>query len=328
MTFMAHPGTCLRLARRLAPVLLCFSVVACGSSGGGGAPTNGAAMTDTNNYQAQSMMTIPTIQTKAGVDLTLDWSGIQKDLLCHTKQPILSVTFAVFKNKTQAALETELSVGVFNTNDVSKYFFLSFDMNTTSTMLTSLKATKTPVDPATDYTESSSTLYLLIFSSSTSVGVGAESMVLLQPSASSSNTTVMAPDACDSHVLSFMATLGPALDVPNTSPYTVDWSKLTKDGFGNLIDFTTIQKVEVGYYQGMKASDLMKNFLDVELDATALYSEAVPGGQKSIGLAGAKTMGGDVFAGFTQTDGVYAMALMCNNCTVPAPIGFTILQPQ
>lgn len=285
-------------------------------------------MTDTNNYQATSSMKIPSIPTKAGVDLTLDWSGIQKDLLCHTKQPIVNVTFAIFKNKTPESLESELSVGIFNTAEVSKYFFLGVDANTTTSMLTALKATNTHVDPATDFVESSSTLYLLIFANSQTPGVGAESMVFLQPSSTSSNTTVMAPDACVNNVLSFSAALGSPLDVPSTSPYTVDWSKLSKDGFGNPIDFTTIQKVEVGYYQGKKASDLMMHFLDVELDATTLYTADVPNGSKSIDLGTAKTTAGEAFPGFTQTDGVYAMALLCKNCSVPAPIAFAVLQPK
>src|SRR6185312_2261251 len=139
-------------------------------------------------------------------------------------------------------------------------------------------------DPAADFVESSSTLYLLIFANSQTPGVGAESMVFLQPSMSSTvtNTMVMAPDACDSNILSFSATLGAGLDVPNKAPYTVDWSQLTKDGFGNPIDFTTIQKLEVGYYQGKTTSDLMMHFLDVELDATKLYMADVPNGSKSI----------------------------------------------
>jgi len=34
------------------------------------------------------------------------------------------------------------------------------------------------------------------------------------------------------------------------------------------------------------------------------------------------------FPGFTQTDGVYALAVLCDRCQVPAPVMMTILQPQ
>ncbi len=328
MTFTAHPRTSRRFAQGLAPAALSLALAACGSSSSPGSTGTGTAMMDGNNYQAMSQMTIPTNTTQAGTDLTLDWSGIKKDLLCHaTTGPIASITFAVFPNKKPADLEAELSVGIFNTAEVSKYFILD-NPTGTSTMLSSLLTNKTPVDPATDYTTSSGALYLLLFANSTTPGVGAQSMVFLQPSATSTNTTVMAPDACDQHILDFSAKLGTPLTVPNTAPYGVDWSNLTHDGFGNAIQFTNVNKLELGYYQGMQASDLMAHFLDVEINATKLYTAAVPHGQKSLALASAKTSGGEAFAGFTQTDGVYAMALLCNNCSVPAPIAFTILQAQ
>jgi hypothetical protein len=327
MTSTTRPAASLRFARRLAPAAAAVWLCACGSSNSN--PTTvGTAMTDANNYTASSHMTIPVIPTKAATDLTLDWSGITKDLLCHTATPIKSVTFAVFPNKTKMALENELSVGLFNTAEVSKYFIQDVDSGTTSTMLSSLKANKTMVDPASDYTESSTSLYLVLFANSTTPGVGAESMVLLQPSASSDATTVMAPDACSGNILSFSATLGSPLSVPNKAPYTLDWSKLTHDGFNNPILFTSINKVEIGYYQGMQASDLMAHFLDAEIDATTLYAATLPGGQKSFDLTGAKTDGGEAFSGFSPTDGAWAAALLCGNCSVPAPIAFTVLQPQ
>jgi hypothetical protein len=326
MTFIAHLRTSCRFARRLALVVLSVSLSACGSSSTPGG--SGTAMTDTNNYKATSAMNIPVIPTKAMTDLTIDWSGLKKDLLCHDlKDPIVSATLAVFPNKKAADLEAELSVGIFNTAEVHPYFILDTDGTVKSTMLSALKNQKTPLNPSTDFVESSNSLYLLVVATSQTPGVGAVSMAFLQPSSSSNVTTVMAPDPCDNHVLSFMATLGTPLDIPKTAPYTIDWSQLSHDGFDNPIDFTTIQKVEVAYYQNMTAQNLMDDFLNVEVNATTLYSASVSGGKKSLDLATTKTTGGDAFPGFNQS-GTYAMALLCNNCTVPAPVGFTILQPK
>jgi hypothetical protein len=71
----------------------------------------------------------------------------------------------------------------------------------------------------------------------------------------------------------------------------------------------------------------MAHFLDVEIDATSLYS-AMVSKQTSFDLTGAKTISGTPFSGFSQTDGTWALALRCSACSVPAPVGFTILQPQ
>ena len=73
----------------------------------------------------------------------------------------------------------------------------------------------------------------------------------------------------------------------------------------------------------------MTNFTDIEQIATTLYEVPVAHGARSVDLAKATVKGGtDAFPGFTQTDGVWAMAVTCGECQVPAPVALTILQPQ
>jgi hypothetical protein len=314
------------LARRLAPAFLVGSLAACSSSPG---TSSGTKMTDPNNYMAMSTMNIPVVTAQAGADLTISWDGIMKDLLCHPSQGIKALTFAIFPNKTVAQLNAELSIGNFNPNEVSNYFVLD-NPSSKTTMLSAIGAS-TKVNPATDFVESSSKVYLLIFSNTVSLGVGAESMVILQPSSSSTNTTIAAPDACSSTppILTFTATLGQALNVPKAGPYVIDWSELTKNGFEQSpFAFATIDKIEIGYYMGMQASDLQAHFTDVEINATTLYASKAVGGAKSFDLTGTKAADGTAFTGFTPTDGAWAMALLCSSCSVPAPLAFTILQPQ
>ena len=324
MTSTSSPRSCLRFARRLAPVVMSVSLVACGSSGG---TTNGTAMTDTNNYAATSSLNIPVIPTAAATDLTLDWSGITKDLLCHTAAPIGSITFAAFPNKTKAAVEAELAIGKFDASEVHPYFVtdLSTQSPPSSMMLSQLGQT-TKLNPLTDYTESSSTVYLLLFSEGTKLGHGAESMVILQPTASNTNTKVMAPDACASNVLSFSATLGAPLTVPKSGPYKIDWSKLTHDGFNQPIQFGNIDSIELGYFASMDSLAIMNDFLDVEQNATTLYTAPVTFGDKSVDLTTASANGA-MFTSYT-TPGTWALALMCSSCSAPAPVGFAILSPQ
>jgi hypothetical protein len=309
----------------LATPVLAASLVACGSSST--PPTNGTAMVDANNYSATSKLSIPVIPTASGMDVTLDWSTIKKDLLCHPSTGIQSVTLAAFRNKTQAALEADLAVGVFTASEVYKYFVQDFVTMPYPTMTTLSALGPTPkLVPSTDYVESSNTLYLLLFSNTTKVGQGAEAMAILQPMASNSTTTVSAPDGCGP--LTFSATLGTSMNIPKAGPsYPVDWSKLTKDGFGQPIQFGNVDGIEVGYYQSMSASDLQTHFLDVEVNADKLYQASFAQGTKSFDLTGAKLKDGTAFAGFGDA-GTYALALRCSSCAVPAPVAFTILSPQ
>jgi len=331
---MPRQGFPLLLSLALTVALL----TACGSSGnpGGGAVGN-VVLTDANNYSSTSMLNIPTIQTKPASDLTITWDGIMKDLLCHPATSIDNVAFVKLPNKMQATLEHELAVGTFNTNEQSKYGeFHTAGKNgapaATTVMLSQLAygGATTAIMPATDYVESATTLYLMLFAHGTTPAAGAQSMVFLQPTSASTNTTVTAPDACDSNVLDFQTTLStmPA-SIPNAGPWKVDWSQITKDSFGNKLDFslTVLDKVEVGFFQGKQPAEIQADFLNIEQDATSLYTYAVPAGQKYVDLMTTPTMGG-TFPGFADTSGTYAVAVLCSKCSVPAPVVFSILQPQ
>jgi len=172
---------------------------------------------------------------------------------------------------------------------------------------------------------------MLLFASGTTPGVGSKAMTFLEPTATSTATTVAAPDACAGSVLDFQATLGTPTSISATdnTKWLVDWSKITKDSFGNPVVFNKIDNVLLGFYQGKTAADLQTNFTDIEQIATTLYEVPVTKGDRSVDLAKATVKGGtDAFPGFTQTDGVWAMAVTCSQCQVPAPVALTILQPQ
>ena len=311
---------------------------ACGSSNPGtGTAVGNVVIKDANNYTSMSMLNIPTIQTQAATDLTITWDGIMKDLLCHPATSIDNVAFVKIPNKMQTTLEHELAVGTFNTNEQSKYgeFHTAGKDggSATTTLLLSQLAyggATTAIMPATDYVESTTTLYLMLFAHGTTPAVGAQSMVFLQPTSGSTNTMVSAPDACSSNVLDFQPTLSSMpVSIPTTGPWKIDWSQITKDNFGNKLDFsmTPLDKVEVGFFQGKQPADIQADFLNIEQDATSLYTYAVPAGQKDLDLMTTPTTGG-AFPGFTDTSGTYAVAVLCSTCSVPAPVVFSILQPQ
>ena len=46
-----------------------------------------------------------------------------------------------------------------------------------------------------------------------------------------------------------------------------------------------------------------------------------------IGSRPVKTDGGQAFTGFTDTDGLWVVALECSKCYLPAPIAVAVLNP-
>jgi hypothetical protein len=327
-------GVRLLLATLVVPLL-----PACGGDGNTMPmwPKGNVVFMDANNYTSQTSLTIPVVPAASGTDLNICWDALMKDLLCHDigapggANAIDNVAFLKIPNMTQAKVADSLAVGQLDENRVSKYGDYNTSQGTSKCAMLSQFKLGSSIVPATDYVTPSGMdiTYMLLFTTGTTPGVGSKSMLFLDPTGTGSS--VAAQDACSKNVLSFQATLGTPMMISATdsSKWHVDWSQITKDSFGNPVLFTKIDKVLVGYYQGKTAADLMTNFKDIELIATKLYEVAVPPGARDVKLGDAKERGGSAsFPGFTQTDGVYAMAVQCGKCQVPAPVLLSILQPQ
>jgi hypothetical protein len=306
---------------------------ACGSKSSTTGTSGSVFIEDANNYSSTSTLTIPTVQTAPMTDLTFTWDGIAKDLLCHTAGSIDNVAFLQIKNMTQSNVEQKLAVGKLSQNQVAVYAEYhtvgAADGGTATSALLSKFDYYDMFTPTTDYVPSDTTQYLMLFTHGIKLGVGAQSMVFIQPTANVTTTMVTAPDACAGQFLDFVPTLSAmTVSVPSAGPCTLDWSMITTDNFGNKLDFsqTVLDTVEVGFFQAKQPTDIQADFLNIEQDATALYSYSVPAGQKSVDLS--TPTSGATFPGFGETDGTWAAAVLCSTCSVPAPVIFTILTPR
>jgi hypothetical protein len=77
----------------------------------------------------------------------------------------------------------------------------------------------------------------------------------------------------------------------------------------------------------MTVSEIEEQIFDLEILATTLWELELEGG-KTADLAQAQARDGSgAFRGFTRTDGVWALGLMCSTCSNPAPVVLTILEP-
>jgi hypothetical protein len=328
-----------RVGARLALVYCCTGALglACGSSSTPDTgPKGNVVFTDANNYMSETSLTIPVATAMPGADLEICWDDLMKDLLCHDIEgtnSIDNVAFLKIPNMDKTKVSNALAVGQLDENLVAKYGDYHTEQTTTGcAKLSTFKLGGTLIAPATDFVAPSGTMnitYMLLFASGTTPGVGSKSMLFLDPTGSA--TSVNAMDACSNNILHFTATLGTPMPISATdsSKWHVDWSELTHDSFGNDVLFTKISSVLIGYYQGKTAADLMTNFKDIEQIATTLWEVPVAPGARDVKLGDAKVRGGTTpFPGFTQTDGVYAMAVLCSKCQVPAPVMLSILQPQ
>ena len=328
----------------LATLALAPLISACGSSTPGTMtwPKGNVVFMDANNYTSVTSLTIPKVQAMPGADLEVCWDQLMKDLLCHDivapGNAIDNVGFAKIPNLSQDKVAQQLAVGTFDDNLATTYgdYYTSKTPSSKCVKLSQMVLGSSFIEPATDFVAPAAgqtITYMLMFSSGTTPAVGTKSMLFLEPTGTA--TTVNAIDACSSTppVLSFQATLGQDMTISATdsTKWHVDWSQITKDSFGNKVDFARLKvdKVLVGFYQGKTKADLQAGFKDIEIIATNLYEAAVPLGARDAKLGDLKERTtGAAFPGFGQTDGVWAIAVQCGKCQVPAPVMLSILTPQ
>jgi hypothetical protein len=324
-------------SRAIPCAFLALIVAACSGSSnstgdGGGAGTANVFFTDANNYTSMSSLTLPSITTASGADLTICWDQIMKDLQCHAVTPLQDiddVDVLAVSNPDAGAIEMELAAGSLQGNDLHAINHYLTNHTSACAQLSQFSFAGAAIDVSTDYVANPNIQYMVLFATGTIDGVGSRTMAFLNPSTSSTNTMVEAPDGCG--ILDFQANLTSLtpLPIPKMGPWVMDWSQLTRDSINNTVIFSKIDSLLLGYYPGLQVSDLQTQFLNIEQIANPLYQMSIDGAHaQSANLANAKDANGNSFSGFTSTSGTWAVGLLCSTCQNPAPIALTVLNPQ
>jgi len=316
---------------------LCFAaiLVGCGSSdskpGGSGA---NVILKNENNYSSTSTLTLTSVDTASGVDIDICWTGMTKDLQCHDVVPttgVKNISLVQFINKTPAQAQVELISGDLDTS-VVVYRDFHTTGDSTCTKLSKVQGLGggAPIALAQDYVESSSDTYVVIASNTTTVGAGAQSMIIVTPKAGNSNTAVDIPSGCDK--LDFNANLQDLtkVSIPAQGPWVVDWSQVTEDSEGKDPNFIvrTVDLILAHYDKPI--ADIEADFFNIETSATHLWRIRNIEGTSSTSknLAQAQDADGNLFTGFEPAGGVWALGLQCPSCQNPAPLFLTILEPS
>jgi hypothetical protein len=287
---------------------------------------------DEHNYESQSSLSIPTVETASATDLDVCWTDAVDDLQCHDVDPAAdldNVALLRFLHLSEEEVEERLTAGQLAQSEVDGYLEFNTDHESTCAKLSSMSFFGTAIDIEEEYVESSDHTYMLLFAEGTTPGVGARTMTFVRPTSDSTNTTVSAPTGCG--LLDFTADLSSAepLGVPAAGPWVIDWRNVTRDGQGNPVVFENIDGVLLGFYEGMTAADLEAEIFDLELLASSLWEIELTGG-RTADLAKAKERGSrDPFPGFERDEeGLWVLGLMCKTCQNPAPVVLATLQPD
>ncbi|MCB9779687.1 MAG: hypothetical protein H6742_14070 [Alphaproteobacteria bacterium] len=310
------------------PLLLvaCDGLVACNDKGGdSGTLVANITLTDDQNYNYSGDMTVPIVQTASGVSVEICWSDVDQDIQCHAKDPVVdldNIGLARFGTLTEEEVETGLETNELLQRDNTGYVEYNTDHSSTCAQLEDFSFFGTPIDLATEYTEEGGT-YLLMLTEGTEPGVDVKMITFLDPRDDSDNTRVDIEHGCG--VLDFTADLESleTVGLSTDGPWVIDWSGLTRDGFGSDLRPDDVTSLNVGFYEGKTPAELATQFLDLEIIPTNLYSLSLTGGN-SADLAAAVDADGNAFSGLSG-DGTWLLALRCGRCYNPAPVFLSVL---
>jgi len=334
----AYPALLLSL-RRITPVgagvtLLVTSLAACGGSEPADDPGPAAGsivITDANSFQSTASLTVDSAVTAAsGAAVSVCWDAPQ-DLLCHTAPDpgvktvfLLRIAVPDHAEVLRLLVQGKLQDYVDST---LRYPDAHLDADRCAT-LAEFKSGEDPIaNIDTEYFASAAHSYLLVYSSEEATGQGTLSLKFLEPG--TGTTPVQSPTGCRQLTYTVeLETLTP-VSVPTAGPWLIDWRGLTRTGDGNPeVPFNDIDRVMLAFYEGKDVKYLEEHIFDLEQTEGAKYWQLPLTKVRNTDLSLATDSAGAAFPGFqTATAGTWALALMCDTCSSPAPIMLTILSP-
>jgi hypothetical protein len=312
-------------------------ICAAAGLGGCGSTENGDGggailLQNENNYSSESSLSIPTVETAAATDLDICWSDVTEDIQCHAVDPqahLDNVALLRILNLSKEQVEEKLAGVGLAGPDVAGYVDYQTDHEATCARLSDMSFVGTEIDIEEEYVESDDFTYMLLFTEGTNPGIGARTMAFLEPTSSSTNTSVEAPAGCG--LLEFSADISSAepVSIPVDGPWMLDWRNVTADSLGNEIVYESIDSALVGFFEGMTLTEIEEDMFDLEENATSLWELELTGG-RTADLAGAQNRaGGERFDGFTtDADGIWLLALLCGTCPNPSPVVLAVLEPS
>lgn len=311
-------------------ILLLACTTGGGGTGGGGGCGSGddendvISLLNENNYDWTGGLNIPAYETAELVDIHFDWSGLEKDMLCHDMDPVADID-SLGLTRFPLLSEEEVAEGLTNDSllqsDTSGYVACE-PGDRTECWLSEFSFGGTPYDTIGVYMEGDTFLFNL--QTGTEPGQGARFVAFLQPRASSDVTELLFTPNCDVAQMSVDFEALEQVEIPATGPWTVEWSKLSISGNGLPVIPGDLDEVMVASFDGFEITDLEEQFIDLDLVATDLWTLQLDGGTEAT-LSGLVNADGEGFPGFT-TDQTWLIALRCTSCTNPAPVFMSVVK--
>lgn len=310
-------------------------VQACGpeDSGNEEPPEASGIVTDANNFQSTTVLTIPTAEVKAGSELSICWDAVTNDVQCQDIQPLQGIDNVAFIHvpaQDHATVAQKLALGTLPTTEVKQYFRVPSDYVTACTTLTAMSSYglgQEYVQPPLHLAENPADTYMLLFSKGSEPGLGTRSMTFVRPLAASSNTMVQAQPGCP--MLNFTASLSrDFVELPAAGPWVLNWAAVTVDSQQQPFPGAKVDLLQLGFIANSTVEAVEADLLHLENNATQIWELEFQGARVADLAQATERTSGAPFAGFANGQaGVWVLVLRCSACQNPTPVLLSVVQP-
>lgn len=287
-------------------------------------PVSVVALEDRQNYTLDSWIDASTDSVRSGFDSTVDWSGLDKDLLGYPVDPTQDVTtigLVQFQDLTQDQVLQGINDGTLEQADLTGFANYDIAGGETNATLTQFNLLGTYVDPAVNVTVDGGTYLVSAITGDSNYRM----LGFFKPI--EGGDTVPITLTGDSATIGYDVQLDSGIPVviPRSNRVTVDWSGLTTNGSGLDLNLPDIDRMMLAHYTA-SIDDLQSDFLHIQTLPDHAWTADV-GGWGDWRLADLEDADGQRFDGF-HDDGTWLMAMICSTCLNPAPPFLALVQPE
>ena len=277
---------------------------------------------DRHNFEFSSTVLAAEHPTTAQEDATVDWSGLNVDMLGNTiNASVEKVSVLLFPRLGTEEVLFGLSNETLRQSDLSGYVEYWPEEGESSALLTEFSMQGTYVDPQ-EHLLADNGSYLLTFSSEPNT---THSMVFFHPEIDETNSLIAINS--DSASVEYEIDLVNVEEaaIPSAERWLIEWGNLTESGTDRPLNLNQLDLIQL---LGTSSSlgEVEAAFLRMETLAEQRY-EANILGRQSIPLLELKDDEGVSFQEFDSSL-TWILALRCSTCVNPAPLFVGVLATE
>ncbi len=284
--------------------------------------------TDAHSYSYTGELDVEVVDLGAGEDVQLSWDQLTVDVrggAIDGPEDIHSAALVGFMLTQQEVIDA-IAMNALLQSDVGAYYTFDNSAGLSSAMLSEFSIIGNAFDPAEGFVvrDTDWTWAVTLWSDMPNGRNDIRTVMFLKPEEDSETHEAAFTDA--TAILDFQVDLHSAATLP-TAPgltYTLDWSAVTQDSFGNELNPASVDRLLVGNAPGATLEEAEADFLQYFDQSDDIYRLEVFGTTSSP-LAGAVDVDGDTFPGFTD-DGVWLVGLESLASTSPAPLVMGVVE--